>query len=480
MEARPTFVVYASSQTLPKRFFSSFAGLACDVLVTLMTRFSAFSIPALAAPTRGISGVALGMFLFFSAGSSWAQDEKRSPKKAAAAKGYKLLKGTVSGDVNGDGKTQDIGACQKDKGIQVCLFGKNNKGAVLDQVLPPTGGTKLKKLKLVDLISRAGAPFISIEVYGETPDEKTKRIRLYSLRGGGKAREVFTAVIFRPKNKADRPKWESDKDIIKYGDAREGWYFSDIDDDGMKEVVVRRKPQIVTVKRSPRADARILTGVRESVYRWRGEPTKGKFIEEKKQRLNNFIDAMPIASITASDAWVEPSLLKELKAEAMTSAAVDAASGDANAKDPKIDMSPFIKVAADNNMDTAWIENKKGIGDGEWVEFKLKEKSSIHMIRVVTGCIKDKSTFRSHNVPIKFELKMGKYERAIVDRAHGKRPLTPIKAILEVPVKGRKFAKQTLIFFDGSYETDTVRLTLMKVRRMGKKNRSCISEVSIH
>jgi len=423
------------------------------------------------------ASVVFVLFAVALSSSAFAQDDKRTAKQAAAAKGYKLLK-TVRGDIDGDGRSEEVGACQSDKGVFVCLFKDTNKGAVYDKGLPLTGGTKLKRIELKKLVPRAGAPFISIEVYGETPDEKTKRIRLYSARGK-KVREVFTAVIFRSKNKAERPKWESDKDLIKYGDAREGWYFADIDDDGMQEILVRRKPQIVTVKRSPRADAKMLTGVRESVYRFRGEPQSGKFIEDKKQRLNNFIPAFEIASITASDAWIEPSLRKELQQEAMTEAAAAAAAGE-EAEQPKIDLTPFIKQVADDNLDTGWIENKRGSGDGEWVEFKLDDKQPIHMVRVVSGCVKDKRTFKSHNVPIKFEIKMGKYERAIVDREHAKRPLTPVEGILELPVPGKKYAKQTLVWFDGTYETDTVRLTLMKVRRLGKKNLSCISEVSIH
>lgn len=448
-----------------------------------MRRFVSSSLSPLLSPPAAQSvrlpaAAFAGVLLLLSANHARAADdeEKRTPAQAASAKGLKLLE-SVRFDFDADGRSETVGACEDNRSIVLCVFGENERGAVFKEKSKSSGGNKLKSLKVEKLVPEVGNPFIALEVYGENPDEKTKRIRIYTLRGG--LRQVFTSVIFRPKTKDERAEWERDDDVVKYGDPRAGWYFADLDGDGKMEILVRRKPQIVALKREDRAPKRVITGVREAIYDWTGSPTKGSFKPRDKERLNNFIPPRKIVAVRASSAYIPRKIEKKMQQDATAKAAMAAANGEEKIPSKEIDRSAYIVVGADDNLETSWIEDDKGNGEGEWIEVELDAKEDIRMIRVVAGCTASKKIFRSHNVPVKFELKFGP-TRALVDREIPQRPIPPILGIIELPVRGKKFAKQTLVFFDGRVAADVVRLTLQDSRRLGRANRTCISEISIH
>jgi hypothetical protein len=397
---------------------------------------------------------------------------------AAKQKGLKVLK-TLTGDFDGDGADDVIGACTGKRGVQLCVFSAKPP-IELVFLGEPANGKQLGKLELVELFPPTDAVEVILEHYDTNPDEKIKRVRVYS--GFGKPRVVFKNAIFRSKDKSKRPQWETLPGVVKYGDARPGWYFVDTDDNGTSEVVVRTRPQLLQVPRDG-GDAYLLTGVREKVWEFLGRPDSGTYVEPDHERFNEFLPAYEIEKVTGSSAWVPKDLKQELESQAMAEAVYQAAEGENPDDLPEkvdIDYAPFFKEGADGKLETAWIEDAGGVGVGEYLELQLAEERPIHMVRIVSGCVKTKQTFRSHNVPTKFEVALGTRDRAFVDREEPKRPLKPAIGILEVPVKDKRFAKQTLIFFKGDIETDRVRVTLRAARELGRASRTCLSEVSVH
>lgn len=411
------------------------------------------------------------------AGGALAQSEKRTPNDAAKKEGYDLLR-SLAVDFDGDGATETLGVCQAERGLRLCVFSDDEKGAVLKETLPWAGGTRLKELEAKDLNPKLPGQEIILELYDETPDEKVKRVRVYT--GYPKAREIFTSVIFRPKNQSERAEWERD-DVVKYGDARPGWYFWDEDGDGVTEIFVRRRAQVIKVPRRPDGPAKLLTGVREAVYAWTADSRGGSYKEIEKDRFRDFLPAYEVAGVRASSAWLPKKQLEDLEAEALAKAVYAATDGETVKNDVQVDLTPFMARAADKDLATAWIESDaKGPGKGEWVELELAEAAPIRMVRVVGGCVEDKRAFRQHNVPDRFEVRFDSGERSLVDLRDVKDPDRPAVAILQLPLKDRPWAKQTLVFFDGNVRSKKVRLTLEGAKRQGRGNRTCISEVSVH
>ena len=94
-----------------------------------------------------------------------------------------------------------VGGCKNETGVYLCLFHEQNRVFTLEEPLVPTGGDRLHKLQLMDLTPRLPGPEIVLEVYSENPDEKIKRLRVYTLQP--KPREIFFKVIFRLSGEPD-------------------------------------------------------------------------------------------------------------------------------------------------------------------------------------------------------------------------------------------------------------------------------------
>lgn len=431
----------------------------------------------------------------FVAAPALAQKARRMTADAVKLKGLTLTK-TLEADLDGDGRKEIIGVANGPKGVQLVLVGEEADGAVVTFVAPPAVGKEMAKVEVKSLVPPKGSQQVILEVYDETPDEKVKRVRVY----GAGLKEIFSSKIERSRDSEDRPEWETDKSIISYGDPRAGWYFEDLQDDGITEVIVRRNvgAQILRVPKDGGDPVKLLTGVRERAWAW--DSDKGKYTEGP-ERLNDFLPAYTIASVDASSAWVEPRQLKELKAAALSDALMqatakeDGATEAAVAKDPKkkaakelsddvkIDLSPFIKVGADGSLATAWIENDaKGEGKGEWLEVTLEEEQDIHMVRLVLGCVDTKGSYKSHNVPEAFTVQLdsgGQHEVNRRSRGDFKGTVVAFTDDL-VKLQDRPWAKTTLVFFDGKTEAKKVRITLEKATKQGKGNLTCISEMSVH
>lgn len=398
------------------------------------------------------------------------------------------LQKTLDADLDGDGKKELVVIASGKKGIQAALVGENAEGAVVTFVAPPAVGKEMAKVEVKKLVPPAEA--IILEVYDETPDEKVKRVRVY----GAGLKEIFSSKIERPRNADERPIWETDKGIIQYGDPRGGWYFEDLQDDGISEVVVRRNvgAQIIKIEKDGSDEpVKLLTGVRERAWTW--DPGLGKY-SEGPERLNDFLPAYTIAGVEASSAWVDPKELKELKAKALSEALEQATAKEGDPKDPKkaakelsdevkVDLTPYMKLGADQNLATAWIEgDEKGDGKGEWLEVTLDEEQDIHMVRLVLGCVDTKASFKAHNVPEVFSVQLDSGGQHSVNRRERGKFEGAIAAFTDdlVKLNERPWAKTTLVFFDGKTEAKKVRITLEKAIKQGKGNHTCISEVSVH
>jgi hypothetical protein len=397
---------------------------------------------------------------------------------AAKKKGLKLEK-SFSADFDGDGGSDSLGVCSGKKGLALCVFGDNDKGAYVKHVLPAAGGRRLAGIRAEDLVPELAGDEVILEVYDETPDEKVKRVRVYT--GHPTPREIFKSVIYRPKNKSKRAEWEQ-PGVVKYGDARPGWYFADTDNDGKKEAMVRRRAQLIPAKAGGETK-KLLVGVYEAVYEYIGDVRTGEYRQRSGESFKDFLNpGHNITGVKASSTWVRPDILNELKSEALAAAVYDdgnkaktKADGDVD-----IDLREFTAKVADKSLDTAWVEDANGSGKGEWVELELEEDAPIHMVRIVPGCLETKSEFRRHNVPFKMELRFDDGMRAFVDLARARDPDPPIVAMTAMKVRDKPFAKQWLVFFDGKTSASKVRLTIDGARKQGSKNRTCISEISVH
>ncbi|HEY1097540.1 MAG TPA: hypothetical protein VGF99_01375 [Myxococcota bacterium] len=473
--------------------------------------------------------------------SAQKQSSRRTTAEAVKQKGFEMVK-FADIDVDGDGRRELIVLAKDKEGLRLLVVGDDKEGAVVTQVLPPVGGRELVTFKGQQLVKATPAQQVILEVIDETPDEKVKRIRVYAGKDG-RLQQTFTSVLNRSKKVDERDEWERDDSIIKYGDPRGGWYLADIEEDGVTEILVRRKAQILRIPGDD-GDEKVLTGVREQVWRW--DDSTFAFLE-RGERLNNFLPSLPVASVTASSAWIEPMELKEIKRNALSDALMktgktsegamggefdfaledldsspptkqpppkppvvktppkkkepvgdDGAAAKADPKKPagkkakkpepepepeiEIDRSSYMTRAADNNLATGWVEDAPGDGKGEWVELTLEEESNVKMVRIVTGCVDTKQTFSAFNVPEVFDIRFDGGSDATVNRREPKKFDKPIVAFSDsiIKLKDRPWAKTTLVFYDGKRSAKKVRITLDKAIKQGKDNNTCISEVSVH
>jgi hypothetical protein len=441
----------------------------------------------------------LGCWLLLASAAAAAdQPSRRITADVVKARGLELVK-TVLADIDGDGKKDLVGVGLSEKGLQLISFSEDAQGAVIRDILPPAGGREIARFEAKPLVPPLASQEIILEVYDENPDDKVKRIRVYAAHEG-KLKEVFSNVLHRPKNTAERPEWERDTSIVQYGEMRGGWYPEDLQGDGVVEFLVRRKPQLVQVPAATDGVVKIITGVREEVFAWDDALVAYK---SRGERLLDFIPALNIAKVSASSTWIEPKELKQLRADALAAALNNADGAEAKPEDKKeakgkeakgvkgkepegedgsIDRSPYTQRLVDKDLSTAWIEDAKGDGKGEWVEVELAEEAVIHMVRVVTGCVDTKATFKNHNVPTSFTLQLDGGSESVVNRREPGKFDPPAIAFGDdlVKIPERPWARTTLVFLDGKTSAKKIKLTLNEVASQGKKGLACISEVSVH
>jgi hypothetical protein len=419
------------------------------------------------------AALGLAVALLVAAGPAGAAETK-SPKAAAKAKKAELIQ-SEDVDFDGDGKNETVGVCKNRKGFFLCVFEHDDEIVTMSAQSGKLSGKKVRKIQVLNLFKPEKAKEIAVELYAETPDEKIKR--LYVFAGTPKLRPIFKTAIFRSKDKAERMEWDRDPSVVKWGNANPGWYFQDLEMDGITEIMVRKSPKLLKVPVKG-GHAKVVVGVTEKVYSLEGGPESGRYELINGSRFVDFAPRLEISNVKVSSQHLPKDLADQMKADAMA----DALYGEGTDKpaETKVDDSEYRMWVADGNYDTGWIEGAKGSGKGESVEIFLSDRSNVHMIRLVAGCTMDKRSYRKHNVPTSFTVSLDGMQKSEVNRKRLKSPDGAAVGIMEMPLKDRPWAKQTLIFFDGKTSTGRVVVELGRAKKQGKGNHTCISEIAVH
>jgi hypothetical protein len=402
--------------------------------------------------------------------------DAKSPKAAAKAAKAEIVQ-SKDVDVDGDGKNETVGVCKsRSKGFFLCVFEHEDEKVVLAAKSGKLSGKTVGKLNFMDLVKPKNAMEVVVEMYAETPDERIKR--LYVFEGKPKLRQIFKTSAFQSKDKSERADWARDPTVIKWGNAKPGWYFMDLEMDGTTEILVRKKPKMLKVPLRKGA-AKIVVGVYEKVYAYEGEPGSGEFQLSNDSRFVDFAPQKEVSNVKVSSQHLPKDLQDQMKADAMADALYGEEGGGGGGGGEKSN-AEYARWAADGNYDTGWLEGGKGMGKGESVEVFLTERSNVHMVRVVPGCVQDKRAYRSHNVPRTFTVSVDGFKKAEVNTARVKDPGGAAVGILAMPLKDKPWAKQYLVFFDGKSTSGRVVVELGLARKQGRGNHTCISEIAVH
>jgi hypothetical protein len=403
-----------------------------------------------------------------------AAADAKSPTAAAKAAKVDLVQ-SQDADIDGDGKNETVGVCKsRKKGFFLCVFTHADEKVTLSAKSGKLSGKTVGKLKFMDLVKPKKAQEVVVEMYAETPDERIKR--LYVFEGKPKLRQIFKTSAFQSKDKSERADWARDPEVIKWGNAKPGWYFQDLEMDGSTEIIVRKKPKMLKVPLRKGA-AKIVVGAYEKVYGYEGEPGSGEFQLINEARFVDFAPQKEVSSIKVSSQHLPKDLQDQMKADAMANALYGEEGGGNSGGSGDTEHKQWV---ADSNYDTGWLEGARGMGKGEKVELFLSERSNVHMVRVVPGCVMDKRSFRRHNVPRTFSISLDGFKKADVNTARVKDPGGAAVGILAMPIKDRPWAKQYLVFFDGKTSTGRVVLELGAAKKQGSGNHTCVSEIAVH
>lgn len=426
------------------------------------------------------------------------RSSRRTTAEAMRQKGLTLVK-HADIDVDGDGRKELFCVGRDDDGVRLVLMGEEPQGAVVVQVLPDAKGKDVVSLQGRQLVPPRTSFQVALEVADNNPDEDVTRIHVYGM-DDGVVKEMFSSVLRRSHSAIERPVWETDSRVVRYGDVSGGWSFADDDGDGVSEIHVRRKPQLIEIE-GEKAPVRLITGVREQVWKW--NEASFSYVDSGEV-LQNFLPALEVAKVTASSAWIPPEELKALQqppapaAEVKKPGSEGAAGGDfdfgledleqpespAPTKKPAepkkskkpaspnpatkkgastsqtktaapaaavgdtpqgpseppvvVDRTPYMRFAADRNLATAWIEDASGVGKGEWVELELAKEAPIRMVRVVAGCVATKESFTSHNVPESLSIQLTATQQAAINRRQPTSFASPVLAFSDFVVPPAK------------------------------------------
>jgi hypothetical protein len=386
---------------------------------------------------------------------------------------------------SGKGPRLWAGSCREKKRLSVCVFSEKNGDFSYRQGSARLNGAKVTKLYLRELTPQLPGPEVLYELTSENPDEKIQRLHAFTVHD--KPREIFATAIFRPKDPSKREAWEQAKDVIAYGDPSPKWYFKSKNPGASKEatpdynIAVRSTPQVLTVPRANRKPALLITGIRESIYSYQGDPQSGQFVKIANEQFVEFLPRQEPSSVTASAAHIPKAIKDKIESERLNFAlsALDEQEDTSKNAEEEFDMSPFIIVGSDGDTNTAWIEDDDGPGFGEWLELTFDEPVKLNMLRVVPGCTDTQKNYKTHNIPTKIEVRFSNSTRAYINLTRPEYPSTPIVAHMVAPLNNR-FATQSLIFFEGTENIKSARLILSEVKKENRTNRTCISEFSIH
>lgn len=414
-----------------------------------------------------------------------AQQQKQQQKVNAPAlvtadaqkKSLSVVKLLEGQDLDGDAKP-DVAAVLRNENEELLLgLWKVDQGKVAAVwVGNTTGAQELLDVQLKNICGDKLVELV-VELREKSPDE-TRRV-LKVLRWDGKGMRDALNLSYQEQEEEKRP------DVTSYGDASGGFRLEDLDGDGALEAIIRREPKTITAQGHNDETVTLVVGVRESVFSF--DVKKGLYVE-KPDRNINFIPSLRLKKVSASSQQLPPELKQAEQDRALEQSfdlALEEQGPDAGPlnDDPKpVEVNPAPKAfwATDNKLDTAWVEDHKGTGEGEWLQADLKEPAELKMIRVVPVCAKDENDTRNSNDIQAMDFVLSGGGRISVDRKE-KSPTSPqVVAVLEVAQPDRKFAPQVLVFLGKGVRTESVRLVLDRVKKRGRFNDACIAEFSLH
>jgi hypothetical protein len=379
-------------------------------------------------------------------------------------------------DIDNDGKLEIVAAAAPEDPVEFVLVvwrATGNKVAHAWQS-EPTGADAYKRLVFWNMVEEK-RPEIVLELVEHTPDETLNQLRVYRAQPGGITQVLRIAVpVVKPEKQPGR---------ITYGDETPGYRVEDVDNDGNKEVLVKREPRTLVVKTRHDETRTLVLGVKENVFRW--DRASGAYAPGP-DRFENFLLARKPKQVLASSQKLPPEAKPaEPKTMDVSLDDVSGAVGDGKAPaapppDKKEEPAPMAIWGADNNLDTAWVENAAGPGEGEWVQLEFGESVPVRMVRVVPVCAKDEETMASHNELTAFSIYFAGSPRVSVDRKEKVPGDMGVLAVVEAPSPERKFAPQVLVFLTPGTESSMVRVMIDKVKKRGKANDTCVAEVSVH
>ncbi|MEW5853475.1 MAG: hypothetical protein AB2A00_32160 [Myxococcota bacterium] len=443
-------------------------------------------------PSRGLLWCVLALWPVATWAASQQQDQA-AQNAAAVAKAVKDDAGkrgiTLVGpmltdqDLDGDAKPDVVSAGKNPEGeIVLSVWKAQQNRAVHLWTSPPTGGDELRSLELRNMVGDKRAEMV-LELIEHSPDETRRKLHVFRSDEAG-LREVLR--LGYPEATPDEIK---SLERVSYGEDKPGYRISDLEGDGNQEVMIRREPKLLRVKGRQGNMVTLVVGVRESVYAWDARAEKGGKYVEAKDRFHNFLPGRKPTRISASSQKLPPDLAKQEQDRALEASfnqafdsenAIDA--GPLNDDPTPVEVNPAPRAfwAADNNLDTAWVENTKGAGEGEWVGLDFGDRQEINMVRVVPTCVENEAAVKNTNDLTGFSLMLSGAQRIAVDRSEKEPSDSSVLAVVEMPVPERKFAPQVLVFLQPGTKTSSLKLVVDKVKRRGKTNDTCVAELSVH
>lgn len=401
-----------------------------------------------------------------------------SPQAAVEAdahkRGLQVIKVVAGQDVDGDGRPDAVAALKNDsEEVVLGAWKLDGNRATLLGLTPSTSAHEVLDLQARNVCADGAAELVAV-LREIAPDETRRGLRIYRWN------KQLTEVL----NLGFQENQEEEDGVISYGDAEQGFKVVDLDGDGQQEVIIRREPKRIKVPGGGEKPLTLLVGVRESIFVW---SPKDQRYQEKQDRQVNFIPALHVRRVSASSQKL-PAKLRQAEQDRTLEQSLDMAFSDDEADAPLRSDAPVVANpapraywGADNNLDTAWVENDRGSGAGQWLEVHLRGgEHDLKMVRVVPVCADSAAHARGSNVVQVFSLVTGGGDRLTVDVSEKEPSDSGVAAVLHVPSPDRKYAPQLLVFLKPGLKSSSVKLVLDRVKKKSRTNDACISELSVH
>lgn len=341
-----------------------------------------------------------------------------------------------------------------------------------------TSAEEFRTMQYRDLVMD-DRPEVLVELLEQDPDETRRQVRAFRAQAGS-IREILQISY---------PEQEEVRDPTRFslGDDKPGHRIDDVMGNGDKEVMVKREAKTQKVKDRRGDPITLVLGMRESVFTFDHNAEGGGAYVPAEDRFNNFLPSYKPVKVSASSQRLPEDMAKDESDDAVVISMEEALTiettvdaGKAPPKTKERNPAPHADWGADNNLDTAWVEGVFGTGDKEWFRVDLEEKLDVRLIRVIPVCAASEEDVKSHNEITLFTLDLGGQRTVHIDRGEKQPSDINVLTVLQTPVPERKFAPQVLVFLQPGIQAEYVKLVIDKVRKRGKRNETCVTEMSVH